>query len=172
MKIQVTSSLKHYPAIWDADAGCYVWVTPDASACQALVGLLRTAPFKTFDATELHTTVLYSPTLPDYRNVPDFEDGVNWYDGDIVAVESWIDHKNRTIVVLKIESKPLQDLHDALLKVGFTYTYPDYKAHMTIAKGIELDAAARLWINKLNERLENNPIPISFGQEIKATSLS
>lgn len=160
-----------YPVIWNNKRGCYVWVTPDSASTLAILGLLQDAPFKTKDGTELHCTVLYSTMkdLPYYADI-DFPDDRVW-GGDVTWIEHWVDHKGRDILVARIDSKDLSEIHEALKAAGLEHSYPDYNTHMTIAKDIDMCTSTRVWLEETNQRLANTPLHIEFSPELKGSSI-
>jgi len=157
-----------YPDIQEMNAGLYCWLDPDDESLLVLQRLLRHAPFKTENLTKLHTTVLYckGPILPHDVTVPEDRK----IPAEITFLDVWTDHEGDTIVVAKLVSDELQDLHKELTGQGLKHNFDDYLPHMTLAKGIDLDAAARLWIDQRNRDLADEPLFIWFDESLKGAT--
>lgn len=170
--MKLTASFDVYPSVWDNQLGMYVWMNPNSASSHMLMGFIRNAPFKTFNTQEMHCTVMHCSKdvqLPDYRNLNLPEDGLR--DAEAYHITHWVDHKNRNILVLELMSDDLQELHKDLAKSGFVHSFKGgYNPHITIAKDVDMNAETRMWLEKKNKYLENNPIYIEFNLEIFVTS--
>lgn len=161
-----------YDEIKKNEDGIYIWLTPDELSTLNIMRLLQKAPFKTVNSTDLHCTVLYCTndenTLPNALDTPvDAR-----YEANIVRVDTWQDHKGRTVLVLALDSPELTDLHDSIVAQGFEHGYPDYNPHITIATKVELDAEARLWVGNLNLKLMTTSLPIVFSPQLRGSSIT
>lgn len=163
MKIQAHID---YEDIGDSN-GLYVWVTPDESATNRILRLLTTAPFKTYDGTELHCTIMHSRDFP--QDAAPIEDRSCF--AVLEAFVTWQDHKDRTIVVAALNSPDLKDVHRVLIEQGCVHGYPEYNPHITVAKDIVLDADARLWLDEVNRCLESYEFNLKFSPQLRATPL-
>lgn len=157
-----------YPEIQEYQAGLYVWADPDEESLLILQRLMRHAPFKTENLTKLHTTVLYckGPVLPHDISVPEDRQ----IPAELTFLDIWTDHEGDCIIVGRLQSAELQDLHQELTHQGLKHSFDDYAPHITLAKGIKLDAAARLWIDQRNRELQEEPLYIWFSKELKGST--
>ncbi len=168
MGIKLTAKV-HYSEIQADNCGIYMWLNPDEMSAIEITRILRTAPFKTFDSTELHTTVMHvKNSLPGTLQAPKDVS----YGAQITSIDAWQDHKDRTILVIRMDSPELMALHANLAKQGLVHSHHEYNPHMTIAKAIDLNAESRLWLDEVNARLQWKPRPITFSPQLRATSLS
>jgi 2'-5' RNA ligase len=147
--------------------GLYAWAIPDEGSTNALLRMLRSAPFKTYDGTELHCTIMHSRDFP--QQASHVEDRA--CTAVLEAFVTWQDHKDRTIVVASLSSPDLEDIHRELVTQGCTHGYPEYNPHITVAKDVELEPLSRLWITKVNEWLASNEVIIKFSPQLRATPL-
>lgn len=170
--MHISASFDCYPAIWDTKKGMYAWLNPTSSCSNALMGLLRDAPFKTFNSQEMHCTVIHcakNTPLPDYGDIYLPNDGIRM--ADAYHITHWVDHKDRNILVMELNSDDLQELHKELTDLGFVHSFKEgYNPHITLAKDVDMNADTRMWIDAKNARLEDYPIPIQFNPEIFVTS--
>lgn len=152
--------------------GLYVFLTPNDAALVNLAQLLASCPVKTYNVTELHCTALYCvsddlPSLQDSDIPSDMPRKAR-----VSGVVQWEDHKGRTIWVLALDSPDVQTLHTQLVGgLGFTHSYPDFNPHISIAKDVTVDAAARTWFDQVNEALETHKVYIQFDDAVKAGPL-
>lgn len=155
-----------YSDIREYQAGIYAWLDPDEESLMILQRLMRHCPFKTENLTKLHTTVLYckGPIIPDSIQVP--EDRA--IPAELSFLDIWEDHEGEYIVVGRLVSEELQELHASLTSQGLKHSFDDYSPHITLAKGINLDAAARLWIDQRNRELREESLYLWFSKELKA----
>lgn len=165
----LTKAKVHYEEILDDAAGIYMWVNPDEKSTLDILRLFRGAPFKGKDSTELHCTVMYCKGhMPQtFEAPPDLP-----YTGQITRVNNWVDHKNRNILVLAIESDQLQVLHKNLTSQSFAHSFDEFSPHITIAKDVPLGSEQRLWLDEINERLAVTPLTIAFSPQLRAAPLS
>ncbi len=149
--------------------GLYVWVDPDEESVLKLQHLMSGAPFKTVQSTALHATVLYhQKALPHTIKIP--------IDRPLAATVRelivWDEKDGEKIVVAALDSPDLQGLHAELKDQYLTHSFPDYNAHVTVGKKVDLNAASRIWLSKTNEALEANPLQLVFGPQIRGSSLA
>jgi hypothetical protein len=148
--------------------GLYVWVDPDEASTLKVQRLMRGAPFKLENTTEYHTTVLFHKgDLPFGIIVPNDRQ----CRARIAEFAVWDDNNGEKIVVALLDSSDLQTLHKQLLDEGLTHSFPDYNAHMTLGKRVEMNAATRLWLHSRNEYLSVIDFDITFDSKLKASSL-
>ncbi len=152
----------------DSKSGLYVWCDPDEEGVLTVQQLLTSAPFKAENSTEYHVTVLYhNGALPHQIRIP--------VDRPISArathFEKW-DTPKGNVLVLRLDSTGLQSLHDELLREGLTHSFPDFNAHLTVAKNVEGAGRTQAWIESRNHYLEMCPVEIRFESAIKASSLA
>lgn len=147
--------------------GLYVWAVPDEGTTNRLLRLLRTAPFKTYDGTELHCTLMHSKDFP--QGAAPIEDRT--CTAVLEAFVTWQDHKDRTIVVAALSSPELENVHRELIDMGCTHGYHEYNPHITVAKDIVVDADARMWITEVNRALQSREIIFKFSPQLRATPL-
>lgn len=158
-----------YDEILSDSAGFYAWVTPDEKAIIDITRLLRSAPCKVKDSTELHCTLIHcKENLPVELDTPK-DQVIGAY---IEGIDHWIDHKGRNILVLRLDSPTLCSLHEALAEQSIQHSHDEYNPHITIAKDIIWNAESRLWVDEVNQRLSHNPIEIKFSPQIKAASIT
>ncbi len=165
--MQITAKIL-YDKVRDMAAGLYVWTNPDEQSVLDILRYLKGAPFKVYSSTELHCTVLHcNDPLPHTIQVP----GDRPFEAHITSIDTWQDHKDRTIVVLTLDCPELMQVNQALQAQGLTHSYPDFTPHITVAKAIELDASTRLWLDITNARLRINPGRIALGPQLTASSI-
>lgn len=157
-----------YHEVKELNQGLYVWLDPDEESVLAIQKLMRHAPFKTINSAETHCTVLHCreqlPTdieIPKDKQIP----------AEVNFLDVWTDHKNRQIVVARLASDELTDLHAHLLGQGLAHSFPEYNPHINLAKDVVLDAHARLWLQQTNQRLQDEPLYLWFHPELKAVAL-
>jgi 2'-5' RNA ligase len=155
-----------YEDIGDSN-GLYVWVNPDERSTNMLLRMLATAPFKTYDGTELHCTVMHSRDFP--QSAAPIADRKCF--AVLEAFLTWQDHKNRTIVVAALSSPDLEHLHEELKQQGCVHGYPEYNPHITVGKGVELDADTRMWIQSTNKWLESHELVLAFSPQLRGSPL-
>lgn len=117
--------------------GLYVSVVPSAASIKVLDPVIESITNIGLSYTglpNLHVTVIYSSTTVKdvdamYRNAE--IDPANKYIATIERFDYWPGHKNQGVLVLKMKSPALEDVHHSLREEGFEVTYPDYQAHMT-----------------------------------------
>lgn len=150
------------------DGGLYVWVDPDENANIDIECLLKDAPFKAVNSTEFHATVLYHRgTLPNTSVMP--HDRV--CHARIVEIENWEAHDGESIIVALLDSPALQAVHAELLGQNLTHSFPEYRPHITLGKHVEVKAAVRLWLSRVNSHLADSPMAIGFDPAFKAVSI-
>lgn len=148
--------------------GLYVWVDPDEQSILKIQRLLAKAPFKTVNSTEYHTTVLYHKgDLPFGVKVPNDQQ----FTARLSELVVWDVPSGEQIVVALLDSPSLDTLHKQFLDEGLTHSFPEYNAHMTVGKNVEMNAATRLWLHAHNEYLATVETNIVFDSRIKASSL-
>lgn len=151
------------------DQGLYVWVDPAMYSVLQIQRLIKGAPFKTQDMTEVHCTVLFHKghLAPDLEMPADRP-----MMGEIRELAIWTDHKQRQLLVALLDAPDLMKLHSELKQSGLTHTFDDYVPHITLSKNAFGDdpRSSRLWIENQNQRLRERQIPVSFGSEVKASS--
>lgn len=157
-----------YNDVKEMHGGIYVWLDPDEESLLHLQKLMKGAPFKTYDSTEVHCTVLHcSSELPEDLDVPEDRQ----LPAEVNMLDVWDDHKGRKILVARLGSDELHDLHAALTGQGLTHSFDDYTPHITLGKDLKLDAETRLWIEQVNHRLADEALFLWFAPELKATAL-
>lgn len=117
--------------------GLYVSVVPSAASIDIVSPVIQSILDMGLSYTglpNLHVTVIYSSTTVKdvdamYRNAE--IDPAKKYIATIEKFEYWPGHKNQGVLVLKMKSPALEDVHYSLREDGFEVTYPDYQAHMT-----------------------------------------
>jgi hypothetical protein len=150
------------------DGGLYVWADPDEPSVLKIQKLMSGAPFKTTQSTGYHVTILYHKhALPHVVKVP--------IDRPLVATVRelivWDEPDGEKILVAALDSRDLQDLHAELESQYLEHSFPDYNAHLTVGKKLELNAQTRLFIDEANRNLEQTPLELVFGPEIKGSSI-
>lgn len=121
------------------------------------------------NSTELHTTLMYSNTLP--RGIND-----SMFPGDrVVDVDGnfGLDFFSKSLVLL-LDSPELHSIHTQLTGLGFSHSYPEFRPHVTLGKlDNETDPKSiRRFLHKLNRILIPNNPPISLGPQIFCSSLA
>ena len=155
-----------YEEIARYEDGLYVWVDPSEASILTLTQLLKTAPFKTKDCTEMHATVLHcSGVLPKSIEVDDKPQ----YGAVATKFEMWIDHKQRAIVVLSMNSPDLEKAHKQFTAQGLEHGYHEYNPHMTVGKNVETGPGLDQWLASMNAMLELTKPKLIFDQLKAAT---
>lgn len=167
MGTQVLSKIL-YEEIKALGDGCYVWVDPDEASVLKIQRLLKGAPFKVVNTTELHVTVMFAPECPEKIKVPPDRE----CKAELVGLDVWIDHKQRQIVVAEFKSVDLERVYTDLTKAGLLHAYPTFEPHMTLCKDLPSGPEGRLWVDQINKRLEARPLAITFDAKLKGSGLS
>jgi hypothetical protein len=148
--------------------GLYVWVDPDEHSTLRIQSLIKGAPFKTENSTEYHATVLYHlGPLPQGAVMPhDYPCRAR-----ITELIVWPDKEGTGTVVALLDSPNLHSVHAALLQQGLTHTF-DYSPHVTVGTKVESSPALRLWLEEVNQSLEDGGLSIGFDSRLRAASLA
>jgi hypothetical protein len=149
-------------------SGLYVWIDPDEQSVLKLRKFVADAPFKAEKSTGFHVTVLYHEDDLPFGVKPPID---RLCTGRLDRVTLLIDHKKRPIVIAHIDSDDLQRLHRELLGEGLHHSFDDYMVHLTLCYEAEITAQLRLWIEQKNQDLEQQPIDLAFGPQLKAEAL-
>jgi hypothetical protein len=148
--------------------GFYVWADPTEESILTLQKLLDKAPFKTRNSTEFHTTVLYHiGSIPTEVKVPKDRPCT----GEITELAVWTEKDGEKIVVALVKSPQIMSLHYELIGEGFKHTFDDFVPHISVGKRVDLNAETRTWLDEVNEYIKDNPLPIEYDKQLKATSL-
>jgi len=126
--------------------GLYVSVTPsmhDRKNLSSVLGFIAKHTRYAVDTDYLHTTVIYSTTP--IKKIKDAEKTVKTlirskstlYRAKTTQFTYWRGHNNQLVLVLELDSDALAYLHYQLKNMGFETTFPDYKAHITLADDIK-----------------------------------
>lgn len=150
----------------DPEGGFYAWVDPDEQSILLIQNLLRGAPFKLRNTTELHATVIYHEgPLPE--NVVPPQD--RKFEAVLTKSIIWDDEKGRKILVLGVDCPALAEVHQELLDQGLSHSFPTYDIHMSVGKDIDIDEPqTRVFLEELEAKL---PIAINFDPKLKGSSL-
>jgi hypothetical protein len=109
-------------------AAGYAAVYPSAKGKIALEQAIAKSGLDTnFDMKELHVTLMYDKSNPKlfHPATPGLV-----YMARVVGADLFGDDQNT--LVLKLDCAALQQRHQYLLSVGYRFSYPDYKPHLTI----------------------------------------
>lgn len=146
-----------YKLVKGLDSGTYVWCDTDATTTvklQAFCHMFQKAGLDFLNATEFHTTVMYSKDNPDIMEFPQPQK----LRGLITNACQLGDY-----LVLKLDSPSLQRTHKQLLKLGFSHSFDDYTPHISVAKIEESELrVAKQTINKINKELQNMDFKCGF----------
>lgn len=147
----------------DSD-GLYVSVVPSRETVKTLrwmnkllekAGLTSRSP-----VADWHITVVYSKVPPvDLPSLYDKAklDAATIYLADTRAVEYWDGHKDQGVIVLTFDSPQLSRHNKILQDLGYTATFPEYTAHMTLASDIHPEITkekALELVAELNKKLK------------------
>jgi hypothetical protein len=149
----------------DSGSGLYVWADPDEQSILSLGNFLSGAPFKPNHSTDFHVTVLYHKHDLPFGVKPPADRVCK---GSVTSLQVWLDHKQRPVLVAYLDSPDLQRLHSELLGEGLQHSFPDYRAHLTLSYDAPNTAQLRLWVEQKNTELAADPLPLSFGPQLKA----
>lgn len=153
--------------------GLYVWASVMDQSIVDIQKLLIAFPHRKqlLNPTEYHATIIHSKTQP--ANPHDFpQDRFPEFLGAITHFEPWQDHKDRTIVVARVDSPGLQSYHEYFLRMGFKSDFPEYNAHITVAKNLQRDQPLMNWLESVNASIRRVPEPIRFDGTIHGSSLA
>lgn len=153
----------------DPKSGLYVWCDPDEAGVLEVQRILHGAPFKVENSTEYHVTVLYHEgKMPERIQIPvDRPTSAR-----LAGFEVWPTEKGN-VMVLRLDSPELQELHAELLRTGLTHSFPDFKAHLTVAKNVDMNDRKTLgWYLSRNHYLKYCPTHITLDERVKASSLA
>jgi len=114
--------------------GTYFGVVPDEDGMEKIKDLVKKLNLKNpIEDEKIHVTLMYSedkgnPLIPPSDLV---------YEEKPVSFALFGPEKN--CLVVKLESKDLQDRHNELLANGFIHSYDDYSPHVTLSYDYEGD---------------------------------
>jgi len=159
-----------YPVLKQIEDGFYAWLDPNEDGYATLSEFkrrFRTPELKYENTTGLHTTLIYhTGPLPDDPVLP--EDPVQ-LSALGTNVECWEDHKGRSILVLRLYSPDIEKLHNQLVSQGFSHSFPDYNAHVTLGKFEEFNPDI---VRDMNAYLDAKPMVVEFQPKIYADSIN
>lgn len=153
--------MKVFSTEYSSESGVYVAIMPTDDSKeqmnQFLTKLNPTFSLEKFNK-KAHMSVVWSSedTIDVSKlKIPD----------DISAMASefvfWDGHDDSGYIVLKCICKGSSDLHEQLIGLGATHSFPDYVPHVTIVHNIEKDQVTE-WIKKANKSLSANRFLITF----------
>ncbi len=136
MLTKIQTEAKVYKPFDPATAkGIYLSVAPDDESLGWLrsVGDTLGLGMTDFDVSELHCTIVYSKSIPE--NVSRLPlDKTRTYKARFVGIEWWPGHDAAGYVVMRLQCRDLEALHNEWLGYGCTRTYDKYNPHMTLKK--------------------------------------
>lgn len=126
-------------------SGLYVQLSPTdgfAAVYKAVSQQLESFDIPLDPREELHCTMMYSREVaPHPLQVARLtEDSNIVFPADVTGVDYWPGHDNSHYIVLKLESKSLQDRHRQWRRTGAKHSFPDFLAHITLAHGFDVSA--------------------------------
>ncbi len=117
--------------------GLYISVLPTASAISLLEPVIASIQASGLTYTglpNLHVTVIYSETEVkdvDYMYRMAHIAPERKFLATVDCFEYWEGHKNQGVLVLKMKSAALTEVHLSLREDGYKVGFPDYTPHMT-----------------------------------------
>ena len=167
--MQVNMSLSFVPAKqeYTGTDGVYVALEPISGGRKIfniVSDVLRKSKIKPEPAESYHVTVVWSDKAPDHSMVNMMLEDSKTYRAKIAGVTSWAGHDNDGYVVIELESSDLLQRHKEWLKAGASHSFPDYRAHITIAKNLDL-VSAQGAVKELDAYFKAHPTTIVFGNE-------
>lgn len=154
--------------------GLYVWADPTDIGILNLQRLLAAFPDRKSmkNGTEFHCTVLYSKSEPEHLTLEFPQDRRDVIRAQITHFEAWQDHKDRTIVVARVKSPTLLAYHRYFLSMGFTSDFPEYNAHITVAKDVPRNTALHIWLDSINSQLQFEQVDVPMSGTLHASALA
>ena len=83
----------------------------------------------------------------------------------VSGVTSWEGHDKDGYIVLELESVDLERRHKEWLKAGASHSFDDYRAHITLAKNLDLNKAEAV-VQEMDTYFKAHPTTIVFGEEV------
>lgn len=170
MKVQlnlVSLSFQMKKQEYTATNGVYVAMTPISGARKvfnvAKDALMRVG-IKPASLEDYHVTVVWSEKSPDPEIVYRMLQETQPCKAQVKQVVSWEGHDKDGYVVLELESADLKRRHAEWLKAGASHSFPDYRAHVTLAHKLDLNKAQPA-VDELNAYFKKHPAVIIFGDE-------
>lgn len=146
--------------------GIYCWLIPTNPSILRIQSLCVGFPDRDAlkNATEFHTTLVYSKVLPPDFKMPQNPDRP--IEGVIDRIDTWKDHKGRTTVIARIKSDACHRYNQDFLEQGCQNSFPDYQPHITLCY-TEADIKGWLRLTNLYLRREGpvriQYLPVVFG---------
>ena len=112
-----------------------------------------------------HVTLMYS----EGTDVPKdkIKKGIEWMTGSRTAKSHSVDvfdsddDPTKGCIVLDIDSDHLHNIHEELRRIGLRHSYQEFKPHVTLAYGVDIDEAKRI-AKELNAKLKMEPCLITM----------
>lgn len=163
----VSESFQMKKQEYTATNGVYVAMIPISGARKVfnvVKEALQRAGIKPQPLDDYHVTVVWSEKSPDPSMVYMMLQESRSCKAQVKAVVSWEGHDKDGYVVLELESADLKRRHEEWLKAGASHSFDDYRAHITLAKGLKLKDAQPA-VDELNAYFKKHPATIIFGDE-------
>lgn len=140
-------------------SGCYSAMVPDNHTKKFFTNVAKVfglAP----DPESFHVTVMFSKEkVLDVEPESIIDTVPKVIVTRFVEVESWIDHKDRKIIVVKIDRESgLQEIHNTLLDGGAKHSFDDYQSHVTLGKVDKDFEITEQMKQKVQSLVENQPM--------------
>lgn len=157
MIISLSDAPKFEALEYSGTQGLYSAVRPDDAGRDWLTRLCEDRlGFTDVEPDKFHCTVMYSPDeAPDPDEVQ--VDPSKIYQCVARKVIHWKGHDGKTCVVLSLISVDLHAEHRRFKGLGCRASYPDYRPHITLQTGIEVDDELQSRINEVNAELREDP---------------
>lgn len=116
-------------------SGCYSAMVPDNHTKKFFTEVGKVFGL-TPDPESFHVTLMYSKQkILDVKPEAILDSVPKLVVTKFAEVESWIDHKDRKIIVVKINKDTgLQEIHNTLIDAGAKHSFDDYQSHVTLGK--------------------------------------
>lgn len=151
---------------YSGKSGLYASVTPVMGYQRFMAAMA--SQFHHLDLTpvdDVHCTLIYSREEQPHalRVAQAITEGPFQFTAFPKEVKYWDGHDNKGYIVLGLDSPDLHKRHHKWKLLGAKHSFPDYEAHITLAKG--LTAPSQAWLDECNHMLELMRMPIIFGGE-------
>ena len=114
-----------------------------------------------------HVTIVWSEKSPSKDIVKLLVQDSRTCKARVKGVVSWEGHDKDGYVVLELDSDDLKRRHAEWLKAGASHSFQDYRAHVTLASGLNLETAKPA-VDELNAYFKKHPTLLVFGEELAA----
>ncbi len=146
-------------ALYTGKSGCYAAAMVDP-LFNPWIAMIRAALGLGDDIDmEPHATIIYSKEKVLTQPVPQLPLEA---DAHVHEIEFFEGHKGDVVIALGVDCPELHDCHELMKTAGAEHSYPEYKAHITLARIPEMTQELKNRISDLNLVLGTKPVSLLF----------